>query len=284
MIYINQWERLEKELVIAKTHEIVKRIKKKPRFHKELYPRTGDLEIEGVDLAEDGTVRMHIKDGKEPIRMYPDLKTVWFIAYYKRFIPLMIYSLNGMGLVKKIITLLAIKFNFNILPKWFEHIFSTYEAVLNDENYSQPVKEVRRVLKGRLDQNLIDALALILEYDSAYRNRFQDIIVELNKDNLNKPAKEIIRLLDILLKRDYGDNFEGANNSKWGNIKRLIKLVFIFSPKIKKQITAILKDINIDEVKFSKEDIYWINKDTAYLFRGMTFEERQAENKINYGE
>jgi len=284
MIFIDYYDVIRKKLEVEKAQEIMKRIRKQPRLVPEEYKATKDsMEIERVELAEDKTLRMYVKDGKEPIRMYPDIQSVWFIAYYKRFIPLMIHSLSGMSLPKKIITLLAIKYNFHILPKWFEHIFSTYQPTLKDENYSQPVKEVRRVLKGKLDDSLLDALILILEYDSGYRYRFQDVMMELNKENLTNPAKEIIRLIDILTFRDYGEDIESAEKSKWGRMKKLIRLVFIFCPKIKKQIVAILRDINIDEIKFSKEDIYWTNKNPSYLFRGIAFEDRLKENIKNYG-
>jgi len=286
MIFIDFYAVIKQRLLAEKTNEILKRIKKQPRGSAENYLRSpmgleNSLKIKNVELAKDGTIRTYAEGKKEPFRMYPEIKSVWFTAYYKRFITLILQSLSEMGLVKKIITLLAIKFNFHILSKWFEHIFFIYESTRKDENYSQPVKEFRRVLKGRLDQNLIDALALILEYDSAYRYRFQDIVMELNKDN--KPVEEIIRLLDILNKRECGDDLNTRKNSKWGQMRRLVKLGFFFCPKIKKQMIAILRDINIDEIKFSKEDIYWIAED-GYPFQGMTKEERKAENKKVYGE
>lgn len=280
MIFSDFLPMIGAKLTMERTREILEKIKK-PCLNdaNKSAELKGQRIIERTELASDGTIRVYVRDGKEPIRMYPDVKTVWAVACYKRFIPLMADSLRSMGWCKRITTLLALKYNFGIFSKWFNYYFSMNPVLLNDENYSQPVKEVRRVLKGRLDDNLINALALILEYDSAYRYRFQDIIAELNKDNLKKSAREIIRLLDIIDKREQG------RSNRWEQIKKSVKLIFLFCPKIKKQIVAILKDINIDEVKFSKEDIYWTNKNkTSYLYRGMTIKERERDNKINYGE
>jgi len=276
MIFSDFIPMIEAKLTMERTKEILRKIKKPCLNDANKSAESQDqMIIERTELASDGTTRLYVKDGKEPIRMYPDVKTVWAVACYKRFIPLMANSLRSMGWCKRITTILAIRYNFGIFPKWFNYYFSMNPILLKDEHYSQPVKEVRRVLKGILDDNLIDALALIIEYDSAYRYRFQDIIMELNKDNLNKPAKEIIRLLDIVNERDYQDRFK--------SYRKLVKPLFFICPKIKRQVVSILKDINIDEVKLSKEDIYWTNIVSTYKYRGLTKEQRKAENIKNYG-
>jgi len=284
MMLIDLCDGLRRQLSLIRANEIVQQTKIPCRMTPESMSTSGDrMEVDHIELAPDKTFRMFIKGGAEPIRMYPDVQSVWFIAYYKRFIPLMIHNLTGMGWTKRIITFLAIKYNFEIVPKWFEHIFSTYQPRLRSENYSQPVKEVRRVLRGMMDGYLLDALTLILEYDSGYRYRFQDIIAELNKEALAKnPAKEVMRLLDVLTFREgLGKAIDPA--SKWQKLKRLIPLLFFVCPKIKRQVVKILTEMNIDEVKFDKSDLYWINKNSCHLFRGMPIEAREAENNKLYG-
>lgn len=241
------------------------------------------LDVERVALAKDKTLRMYIKGAKEPIRMYPDINSVWFTAYYKRFIPLILHQLEGMGWIKRIITLLAIKYNYEIAIKWLEHIFSTYQGTLKEEHYSQPVKEIRRVLRGEMNETLMDAITLVIEYDSGYRYRFQDIIAELNVSHLYNEyiTEELQRLLDILTYREGLGKIDPA--SKWQKLKRLLPIIFFLYPKLKKKIVKILSEINIDEVRFDKSDIYWVNQNPCHLYRGMSIEDRQAENIKNYG-
>lgn len=284
MLLIDFCSGLKQQLAMRRAQEIVAQSKETPRMTAESMATSTDrLQVDYVELAKDKTFRMFIKGAKEPIRMYPDINTVWFTAYYKRFIPLIIESLSKQGVIKKIITLLAIKYNFGIIPLWFKHIFATYQTTLKEEYYSQPVKEVRRVLKGKIDGYLLDAICLILEYDSGYRYRFQDIIMELNISKMiADPAKEICRLLDILTFRE-GLGKAIDKSSKWQKIKRMIKLVFFFCPKIKKTVVSIFTELNIDEIAFDKCDTYWINQQPYHLYRGKSSEERERENVERYG-
>jgi hypothetical protein len=269
---------------IEEANRISASIKKPHRMTPESMATAQDrLDVERVALAPDKTLRMYIKGAKEPIRMYPDMNSVWFTAYYKRFIPLILHQLEGMGWIKRIITLLAIKYNYEIAIKWLEHIFSTYQGTPKEEHYSQPVKEIRRVLRGEMDETLVDAITLVLEYDSGYRYRFQDIIAELNISHLYNEyiTAELQRLLDILTYREGLGKIDPA--SKWQKLKRLLPIIFFLYPKLKKKIVKILEKINIDEVKFNYQDEYWINQNPCHLYCGLSIEERQKKNIARYG-
>ena len=284
MMLINLIDGLRQRMNIEEANRISASIRNPHRMTPESMATAQDrLDVERVALAPDKTLRMYIKGAKEPIRMYPDMNSVWFIAYYKRFIPLMLHQLEGMGWIKRIITLLALKYNYEIAIKWLEHIFSTYQGTLKEEHYSQPVKEIRRVLRGEMNETLMDAITLVLEYDSGYRYRFQDIIAELKKSWVNNDfiVPEIQRLLDILTYREGLGKIDPA--SKWQKLKRLLPIIFFLYPKLKKKIVKILSEINIDEVRFDKSDIYWINQNPYHLYRGMTIEDRRAENIARYG-
>jgi hypothetical protein len=241
--------------------------------------------INKINFFEDGKPKKNLKGLVEPVRGYADIKTVKIVSIYKRFIPLLAKSLSQQNIFKKIITLLAIKYNFSyILPEWFELLFSTGQFLLKDEYYIQPVKELRRVLKGKINQNLLDAITLIFEYDDAYRFRLQDVIVELDKSKLDMlftARKEIIRIFDILAERDtQGD---GGQTNKWQKMKKMVNIVLWLRPKLLSQIIEILKDLNIEEMRMSKEDIYFSNRYVVYKCRGLDWETRKQENIKNYG-
>jgi hypothetical protein len=114
--------------------------------------------------------------------------------------------------------------------------------------YSQPVREIYRLIKS---EKIRDIVCAILEFDPGYRYPFQNIIGELNKDNFEKnPIKELKRLLGLLKKRG-GDYFHNKVQVD------LILLLLIVSPNIKRKLKEIVRELNIDEIKFSVEDEYW---------------------------
>jgi hypothetical protein len=131
-------------------------------------------------------------------------------------------------------------------------------------------------LKGKLDESFIDAITLVLEHDSAYRYRFQDIIVNLNKYELTRNSKkELCRLMDMLIERE-----EGRLSDKWEKVKKFAEIALSFPTKIRRELVKILVELNLEELKFSKEDIYWTDYYYSYKFGGKSLEERKLNNKI----
>lgn len=110
-------------------------------------------------------------------------------------------------------------------------------------------KELRFMLR--------DVLCMVMEFDNAYRFRFQALITELNKENLTKnPTKEFIRLLDILA--SWEDLQE--QKDKW----RLVKYAFKYYLRYDREIRNILKDvflaIDIEKMKLNANDKYFCIK------------------------
>ena len=117
--------------------------------------------------------------------------------------------------------------------------------------------------------NFARYFACLLEFDDAYRYRFQDTMSEVNEDELFKhPAKEFIRVLKIYQSRD----IEGIS-SKMAILEPAIKILFKFKWFTKAFMSA-LKDINIKDMQMDVSDIYWTNMRSDYKFRGKTYEER----------
>jgi len=281
MIFYNYLGKWKADLLFEKQDLLVRTIKKPNNLTPQaLFEGKQDDAriIADVRLAEDNTVRTYLQNSPEPLRYYSDYLTVYTVSYYKRLFSLIFSNISSIGWFGRVITLLAIKYNFNILPDWLNHIFCLNQILLKDKYYSQPTKEIRRVLTNKINEQLVNGISIIVESDSAYRYRMQDVLPLLNKENLLKnPIKEICRLLDILIERD-----EEYMKEKWKKVKKFVKLVLIVSPKIKKLVVNILMEINIDEIKFSKEDIYWVNEFGKYNYFGKTLEQRKEDNKIKY--
>jgi hypothetical protein len=222
-----------------------------------------------------GDVKTYCLGAKEPIRGYADAQTVILTATYKKLFTFIAEDFKRRSWLGKIITLLYWKRSAKIWSQWFGYIFSIQPCLLKEEYWSQPIKELRRVLKGKIDDNLVDMISLTLEFDAAYRYRLQDILGELNKKE--DIGKEIDRLFNIYLKRE-----EMGITGKMKIFKMILKIA-LWLPKVRKMVEKIVKDLKISEVKLSKEDIYWTNQICTYNYRGMTTQQRRSENVIKYG-
>lgn len=293
MILLDYWTTFNMGLAMEKRAEILAKIKKKIQWEskdgREIQTRVVRGEdndsafISDTTIAEDGSGRTWCANIPEPCRFIIDADTLKLTAMYKRWLTLLGKSLKSQSLIGKVITLLAIKHNFKAISEWFSYIFNLNKALLEEKHYSQPVKEIRRVLRGRIDENIMDAITLILEYDSAYRYRVQDILPLLDKNKLTgviPTANELERLFKILMQREYNQD---SKLERYGNIKKYIMLALIFMPKFRNLIIDILKDINLKEIEFDECDFYWVCKFGVYNYLGKSWDERKEIINKKYG-
>jgi len=111
--------------------------------------------------------------------------------------------------------------------------------------------------------------ACLLEFDDAYRYRFQDAMSEVNEEDLKKnPAKEFIRVLKIYQSRDW-DNI----SAKMAILEPAIKILFKFKWFTKAFMSA-LQEIDIKNMQMDVADTYWTDLRSDYKYRGKTYEER----------
>jgi hypothetical protein len=112
-------------------------------------------------------------------------------------------------------------------------------------------------------------MSAVIEFDNAYRFRMQDAITEIDIDKLkNRPAKELLRVLEIYRQRDN----EGVSR-KIMILKPIIKILFM-SKWFRNAFILALESINIDEMRFDANDRYWICQRGDYEFLGLSYEER----------
>ena len=108
-----------------------------------------------------------------------------------------------------------------------------------------------------------DLVCMFLEFDNAYRYRFQDIIVELDKGALEKNVgKEIVRLLEIMQSREKTVEIKDT----WTLVKFFLPLYLRFNRKLSKAITVILKEIDLEKVKLEVEDEFFCKPRKDYQF------------------
>ena len=298
MIYLEYLQAIKQHILLESQREILAKIKKRndasthfERFTTAKKFKEGDaLIVEGVEIRKDGTIWTKLKNRKECIRGFAEFSVVNETSCYKSVLPRLIKNFRNIGILKAIITLLAVKWNVGVISQYFATLFNSKELLLKDEHWSAPVKEIRRVLLKYIDQYITDAIALVVEYDSAYRYRMQDVIVNLNKDNLRgfKIIGEMGRLFDILISRepmDYDQTGQKVSEmvKKFTRIKILLQIGMTISIQFRKLIRNILQDLDIDKVKMTKEDLYWTRQIGSYNYEGLSKAEREQLNIQNYG-
>lgn len=229
-----------------------------------------NAQIEDIKFGEDGGIRTYLKGKPYPARFHSEGRVMDSIAAYKKILPLIARNAKGFN---ALITLLFLKGNLNIFNDWFKRYFELYPIRCKEEHYSTPVRELRRVLKDYFNNipYVLDAISVILEFDSAYRYRFQDIAMEINKVEFNKkPLKEIKRLTDLWTEREVTKS--GIYSLR--KLFPLFRVYLMFSPKKVKLLKDIINNVNIDEIKFNEEDEHYIKYYGDYNFLGKSYESR----------
>ncbi len=185
-----------------------------------------------------------------PIRGAFQPDRVEAVRQFKHAIPVISRSFKK----HKFSTALFVFLNWKDILEFLHHgmIKACYS---NPENYSQPVREVYRVMSGRGIHITMarDILCAILENDTAYRYRFQDIVSNLDQPFFkNYPRYETKTLIELFEKREHGGNFKEIS---------ILKIIINFLPM--KAFKEIVGDLKLSEILLSKEDKYWT--DIGYL-------------------
>ena len=156
-------------------------------------------------------------------------------------------------------------------------IYTWYRLVerfrLKPSMYSVPIRELYRAMSigpaaekrsvADLRLQMRDVLCMFLEFDNAYRFRFQDIIQELDKGRLEKDTiKEILRILTIMQSREATQEVSDS----WKLVKYGIKFYLKFDKEMQEAIKNFLLELNLNRVVLSEGDRYFCNPRKDYNF------------------
>ena len=112
------------------------------------------------------------------------------------------------------------------------------------------------------------------EYDYAYRGRGQDVLPKLDKKKLaENPRKEILRIIDILIERD------SSCLIKWKRAKKLLRIVLL-NKTIRDYVKRFFLELDLDKIKMTDADWYYVLDRSDYKYGGMTHAERMAVKAI----
>ncbi len=109
-----------------------------------------------------------------------------------------------------------------------------------------------------------DLLCMHLEYDNAYRYRFQDLFPELNKDLLVKnPIKELTRMFDIAIEREILQEIKDT----WTLTKLYLNYYLRFDKRVRKSLVGVLCQIDPELIKLDDGDKHFCEKRVDYKFK-----------------
>ncbi len=160
----------------------------------------------------------------------------------------------------------------------FHHWIRKYK--LKPFRYCTTCRELYRTLslaakdtKNPLIEKIRDIACMTLEYDDAYRYRFQDIISRMDKVAVEKNLiKELRRLFKMLGKKD--PQLAG----KWKMINIIMTAFLIINRKSKKILKDILLTLDLEELKLTEGDLYHAQRKDSYEWPE-TIQDKKEEQK-----
>lgn len=269
-------EYLMKGIVEFSLRAIAQDMKEIP-FHKsEIPPPDDTYPLVKVEFPSEGGVLSFQEGLEQPYRGFPFFEVVEKIDLIKKITRASLSGIYHSIRTKKwlLLTLLPSVWMFKSLI--WAGIYALYRLIertrIKPWFYSQAIRELYRAFsvprqkeKPRtieLRLMLRDLICMILEFDNAYRFRFQDWIGELNKEALKKnPTKEFGRILKIASQREKTQEIKDT----WKLVK-MFNFYLKFDFELKKMLKDILGELDIEKVKLTTEDKNYAEKRKDYAF------------------
>lgn len=201
---------------------------------------------------------------------YPESKIVDEIAAPKRVI------------ISTINLLLGNPLNLRRILHWYVDICEAghYRREIPQIEFSRMQREIMRagyeIAKTHDEKRLVYHIAKILEFDNAYgRSRIQDVLSNLNKSLLKRGGviREVNRLFLLGISR------ETHVDQKMRQMRKIVLLALIISPRMRRTVRDFLSELNLDEIRPTEDDIYFSLLRRGYDYMGMNLIERIALKK-----
>lgn len=164
---------------------------------------------------------------------------------------------------------------------------SMHQYILAESAYSAPIRELYAPATKlihelftdpsviRIFETLRDILLMTLQFDTAYRFRYQDVFPLINFGDLEiNPRKEIMRVAKIYMEREVS---YWIYKDRWGflfrNLNLFLWVVFLNKPR-RSAIVSFFAEINFSNIARDESDWYYDLDRTDYAFGGLTHYER----------
>lgn len=241
--------------------------------------------ITHVEFIQEGGIFTYLQRYEKPFRGFPFNETVQQVDAFKKLAKIVIQrfyaSYRGSSIWAKIKLFLSLDLMQALAIGYLHaHHWQIRPHRLKPHMYCQCVRELHTVISNNsrdifyddeLREAIRDSICMFLEFDNAYRFRFQDIMMELDKHALNEnPLKEILRLIDLMIEREKAEPGKVRMADKWKMARELMALYLRINKPVLNKIKTLLLRLNIKEIEFTPEDKYYCEFRKDYNFGFMS--------------
>ena len=135
--------------------------------------------------------------------------------------------------------------------------------LLKPNRFCKSVREVYgafKVFDSIAIHRVRNIVCMILQFDDAYRYRFQDALGGLNQIAfILNPKKELKRIVAVLMERESDPRMKDT----WRVLDAIITLAFLY-PGGKKKAKQFISLINLENIKLDKDDQFYAKKKVGY--------------------
>jgi hypothetical protein len=238
--------------------------------------------VDKIEYTNNLGTLLHYKELPYPQKGFPYPEVVWVMNCSKKVI---------LGKIKFLAKSAPILFPFLFLPrkhkvKFIENLLDSILFPVDymfDEFYIEPnlycpsAKEsaewaylfltnlgINKETAGKMAQ----VVAMIMEYDNAYRYRVQDVVGETTRELLiENPRREVLKLVNTMVEREPS----WINNAKFNAIGKIFSLILLI-PSINRAFKSSIP--NIELIKQDEADKYHCLFRSDYNYQGLPFEKR----------
>ena len=236
-----------------------------------------------VEFPEEGGVLTYMENHAVPYRGFPYFEFVEKVDLMKKLSRGMLSGLyHSIFRRSRFVLFLMLPLVFVARDLLFAWVYTFYRLTLRSRvkatRYSRTIRELYRAFdapRGNEDVKTLelrlmikDLACMFLEFDNAYRYRFQDVIVELDRDAVRKnPVKEILRLLDVMSSREKTQEVRDS----WTLIRVAVKYYLRFDGKLKRMLSDVLAALDLEKVALTAEDEHFagLRRDYRFSFKSV---------------
>lgn len=261
------------------------------------------------ERPKEGGIYLFLLNYKYPYKGSPYLGSVENLGNLKKTILCAVKSISNLqtkiylavlSLLPRILTRgiisSAVNYYYLLMGRFLEHDF------IKPERYCICVREIYRTLtvltereKEEWVKKIIEIVreifCMFIELDSAYKFRFQDIILELKTEEIRgkkRMIKEVERLFDIMISRERPQFPEGTNAEgmvkKWRRMKKFAILLLKRVKLARKIMEDFFQEVDLKKMYPDKGDRYFDLLRRDYDFFGKPYPIRMQERKRIEGE
>jgi hypothetical protein len=251
------------------------------------------------ERPKEGGILIHLLNYKYPYKGNPFQSSVDNLCIIKKNILFTIRSVSNLQTKIYLALLLFLPriFTRGIISSVVNYyhtlvIHFLHYDFIKPERYCNCVRELYRTFtilsekekeewKRKIIETARDISCMFIELDSAYKFRFQDIILELKPEEVRgkRMIKEIERLFDIMIERER----VGYMKAKWQQVKRAI-IQGLRVKLARKFIEEFINEVNLKKLYPDKADRYYDLLRKDYDFFGKSLPVRIKERKKIEGE